>query len=185
MILFVLAYLGGVLTIVSPCILPVLPFVFARAGQPFMRSTLPMLAGMATAGPVLTASAFAISALAAAKAVELAGRMAWQLVGGPVAGGSGTPAVPGRPRWHSPVGVTGRARRRARPARRPPPRPAGPASGRRRDRHPHPTPPAPGRPAPCTPPPAPATSWCAAYASWANAPPHASTNAGEHYATSP
>jgi cytochrome c biogenesis protein CcdA len=31
MILFVLAYLGGALTIVSPCILPVLPFVFARA----------------------------------------------------------------------------------------------------------------------------------------------------------
>jgi len=31
MILFLLAYLGGVLTIVSPCILPVLPFVFARA----------------------------------------------------------------------------------------------------------------------------------------------------------
>ena len=47
MILFVLAYLGGVLTIVSPCILPVLPFVFARAGQPFLRSTLPMLVGMA------------------------------------------------------------------------------------------------------------------------------------------
>ncbi len=47
MLLFVLAYLGGVLTIVSPCILPILPFVFARAGQPFMRSTLPMLIGMA------------------------------------------------------------------------------------------------------------------------------------------
>lgn len=47
MILFVLAYLGGVLTIVSPCILPVLPFVFARAGQPFLRGTLPMLVGMA------------------------------------------------------------------------------------------------------------------------------------------
>ncbi|KRB55330.1 cytochrome C biogenesis protein [Rhizobium sp. Root708] len=47
MILFLLAYFGGVLTIVSPCILPVLPFVFARAGQPFMRSTLPMLVGMA------------------------------------------------------------------------------------------------------------------------------------------
>ena len=30
MLIFVLAYLGGVLTIVSPCILPVLPFVFAR-----------------------------------------------------------------------------------------------------------------------------------------------------------
>jgi cytochrome c biogenesis protein CcdA/thiol-disulfide isomerase/thioredoxin len=47
MILFILAYFGGVLTIVSPCILPVLPFVFARAGQPFLRSTLPMLVGMA------------------------------------------------------------------------------------------------------------------------------------------
>jgi cytochrome c biogenesis protein CcdA/thiol-disulfide isomerase/thioredoxin len=47
MILFVLAYLGGVLTIVSPCILPVLPFVFARADQPFVRSGLPLLAGMA------------------------------------------------------------------------------------------------------------------------------------------
>jgi hypothetical protein len=33
MILFVLACLGGVLTIVSPCTLPVLPFVFARAGR--------------------------------------------------------------------------------------------------------------------------------------------------------
>src|SRR5690348_10875926 len=47
MILFLLAYLGGVLTIVSPCILPVLPFVFARADRPFLRSGLPMLAGMA------------------------------------------------------------------------------------------------------------------------------------------
>jgi hypothetical protein len=57
---------------------------------------IPTLARMATAGPVLTASALAISALAAAKAVEMAGRMAWQLAGGPVAGGSGTGAVPGR-----------------------------------------------------------------------------------------
>ena len=47
MTLLVLAYLGGVLTILSPCILPVLPFVFARAGQSFTRSALPMLAGMA------------------------------------------------------------------------------------------------------------------------------------------
>lgn len=45
--LLVLAYLGGVLTIVSPCILPVLPFVFARTGQPFMKGGLPLLAGMA------------------------------------------------------------------------------------------------------------------------------------------
>jgi cytochrome c biogenesis protein CcdA len=47
MVLFVLTYLGGVLTIVSPCILPVLPFVFARADRPFVRSGLPMLIGMA------------------------------------------------------------------------------------------------------------------------------------------
>src|SRR5471030_1342318 len=45
--LLILSYLGGVLTIVSPCILPVLPFVFARTGQPFMKSGLPLLAGMA------------------------------------------------------------------------------------------------------------------------------------------
>jgi cytochrome c biogenesis protein CcdA/thiol-disulfide isomerase/thioredoxin len=45
--LLLLAYLGGILTIVSPCILPVLPFVFARADRPFVRSGLPMLAGMA------------------------------------------------------------------------------------------------------------------------------------------
>lgn len=47
MLLALAAYVGGVLTIVSPCILPVLPFVFARAGQPFLRSGLPMLLGMA------------------------------------------------------------------------------------------------------------------------------------------
>ncbi|MDM9648664.1 cytochrome c biogenesis protein DipZ [Rhizobium sp. S163] len=46
MTLLIIAYLGGVLTIFSPCILPILPFVFSRAGQPFVRSTLPMLLGM-------------------------------------------------------------------------------------------------------------------------------------------
>jgi cytochrome c biogenesis protein CcdA/thiol-disulfide isomerase/thioredoxin len=46
-LLILLAYLGGVLTILSPCILPVLPFVFARADQPFGRTTLTLLAGMA------------------------------------------------------------------------------------------------------------------------------------------
>jgi cytochrome c biogenesis protein CcdA/thiol-disulfide isomerase/thioredoxin len=45
--LFLLAFLGGALTIVSPCILPVLPFVFARSDQPFSRATAPLLAGMA------------------------------------------------------------------------------------------------------------------------------------------
>jgi cytochrome c biogenesis protein CcdA/thiol-disulfide isomerase/thioredoxin len=47
MILFILSYIGGALTIISPCILPVLPFVFARADQPFVRSGLPLLLGMA------------------------------------------------------------------------------------------------------------------------------------------
>ena len=47
MILPLLAFLGGVLTILSPCILPVLPFVFARANQRFATSGLPMLIGMA------------------------------------------------------------------------------------------------------------------------------------------
>jgi len=53
MLLFVLAYLGGVLTIVSPCILPVIPFVLARADRPFLRNGLPMLIGMALAFAVV------------------------------------------------------------------------------------------------------------------------------------
>jgi cytochrome c biogenesis protein CcdA/thiol-disulfide isomerase/thioredoxin len=57
MLIYVLAFVGGVLTILSPCILPVLPFVFARADQPFRRSGLPLLVGMA-----LTFSAVAIAA---------------------------------------------------------------------------------------------------------------------------
>jgi cytochrome c biogenesis protein CcdA/thiol-disulfide isomerase/thioredoxin len=47
MLTFILAYLGGVLTIISPCILPVVPFVFASADRPFVRGGLPLLAGMA------------------------------------------------------------------------------------------------------------------------------------------
>jgi cytochrome c biogenesis protein CcdA/thiol-disulfide isomerase/thioredoxin len=47
MFLILVAYLGGILTILSPCILPVLPFVFARSDQPFGRSGLPILLGMA------------------------------------------------------------------------------------------------------------------------------------------
>ncbi len=58
MTLFLLAFLGGALTIVSPCILPVLPFVFARADRPFFRNGLPLLVGMA-------ATFAAVSALAA------------------------------------------------------------------------------------------------------------------------
>ncbi|WP_432731121.1 cytochrome c biogenesis protein DipZ [Variovorax sp. W6] len=49
MLLLIVAYLGGLLTILSPCILPVLPFVFARADRPFRSHGLPMLLGMALA----------------------------------------------------------------------------------------------------------------------------------------
>ena len=66
MLLLLLAFLGGVLTILSPCILPVLPFVFARADRPFVRSGLPMLVGMA-----LTFAAVAtLAAVAGGWAVE-------------------------------------------------------------------------------------------------------------------
>ena len=59
MLIYVLAFVGGVLTILSPCILPVLPFVFSRADQPFGRSGLPLLLGMAlTFCAVATAAAF-------------------------------------------------------------------------------------------------------------------------------
>ncbi len=61
MLLFVLAYLGGAFTIVSPCILPVLPFVFARADQPFIRSGLPLLLGLTiTFAGVATLAAFGL-----------------------------------------------------------------------------------------------------------------------------
>jgi cytochrome c biogenesis protein CcdA/thiol-disulfide isomerase/thioredoxin len=46
-IIAVLAFIGGALTVLSPCTLPVLPFVFARADRPFARSTLPLLLGLA------------------------------------------------------------------------------------------------------------------------------------------
>lgn len=49
MSLFTLAYLAGVLTIISPCILPIVPFILARTNQPFARSGLPMLLGLAVA----------------------------------------------------------------------------------------------------------------------------------------
>ena len=47
MTIVILVFLGGVLTILSPCILPVLPFVFARSEQKFLTNGLPMLVGMA------------------------------------------------------------------------------------------------------------------------------------------
>ncbi len=46
MLIFILAFLGGVLTLLSPCVLPVVPFIFSRSDQPFRKSGLPMLIGM-------------------------------------------------------------------------------------------------------------------------------------------
>ena len=47
MTIYLIAFAGGVLTIASPCILPVLPFVFARATGSFRRNSFPLLVGMA------------------------------------------------------------------------------------------------------------------------------------------
>ena len=47
--MLLLVFLGGVLTILSPCILPVVPLVFARAERSFVRETLPLLFGLALA----------------------------------------------------------------------------------------------------------------------------------------
>jgi cytochrome c biogenesis protein CcdA/thiol-disulfide isomerase/thioredoxin len=59
--MLVLAFLGGVLTILSPCILPIIPLVFARTGRSFRRELLPMLGGLAlaftTAALIATATA--------------------------------------------------------------------------------------------------------------------------------
>ncbi len=57
MLIFILAYLGGLLTIFSPCVLPVLPFIFARAGQSFRSNGLPILIGMAATFTVLASLA--------------------------------------------------------------------------------------------------------------------------------
>jgi cytochrome c biogenesis protein CcdA len=59
MLLVALTYLAGVLTILSPCILPVLPFVFSRAQQSFLRSGVPLLAGMCVTFSALSAVALA------------------------------------------------------------------------------------------------------------------------------
>ncbi|MBP2309747.1 redoxin domain-containing protein [Azospirillum melinis] len=77
MILFLVSFLAGALTIVSPCILPVVPFVFSRAGQPLFRGILPMLFGMvASFAGVATLSAvgggWAVEANGAGRAAAIA-----------------------------------------------------------------------------------------------------------------
>ena len=74
MTFIVLAYIGGILTIISPCVLPVVPFVFARAGRPFGTSILPLLVGMAVTF-ALVATLAAVGGSWVVKANEL-GRIA-------------------------------------------------------------------------------------------------------------
>lgn len=59
MILLILTYLAGVLTILSPCILPVLPFVFSRAQGSFLKNGVPLLLGMALTFSLLSGLALA------------------------------------------------------------------------------------------------------------------------------
>ena len=54
MLLIVIAFVGGAFTVLSPCILPVVPFVFARSDQPFLTGRLPMLLGLALTFALLT-----------------------------------------------------------------------------------------------------------------------------------
>jgi len=57
MLIFLLAYAGGILTIFSPCVLPVLPFIFVRSEQSFRRVGLPILVGMAATFTLLASLA--------------------------------------------------------------------------------------------------------------------------------
>ncbi|HEY2807347.1 MAG TPA: cytochrome c biogenesis protein DipZ [Steroidobacteraceae bacterium] len=66
MLLLLVAYLAGVLTILSPCILPVLPFIFARADRPFLTSGLPLLASMALVFAVVATLASVVGGWAVA-----------------------------------------------------------------------------------------------------------------------
>lgn len=67
MTLAIAAFVAGMLTVLSPCILPVLPFVFARNNRPFAQGSLPLLAGL-VASFALVAS---LGAVAGAWAVQL------------------------------------------------------------------------------------------------------------------
>ena len=57
MLFYLLAYLGGLLTIISPCVLPVVPFLFVQAGRPFRQGVLPTLVGMAVTFSLVAAAA--------------------------------------------------------------------------------------------------------------------------------
>ena len=63
--LLLLAALGGMLAVGSPCVLPVLPFVLARTGRSAVRDTMPFLLGLiimfAAAGSIAGAGLLALA----------------------------------------------------------------------------------------------------------------------------
>ncbi|SAK45558.1 cytochrome c biogenesis protein transmembrane region [Caballeronia catudaia] len=72
MSLIVIAFLGGVFTVLSPCILPVVPFVFARSDKPFITDRLPLLVGLA--GTFALVTALGVAGLAGAAQLSEYGR---------------------------------------------------------------------------------------------------------------
>jgi cytochrome c biogenesis protein CcdA/thiol-disulfide isomerase/thioredoxin len=69
--MLLLAFLAGVLTILSPCVLPVLPLVFARTHRGFFTDTLPVLLGL---GLVFVVTSVFVVAVGVAVPVASAGR---------------------------------------------------------------------------------------------------------------
>lgn len=64
--LFFLTYLAGFLTIVSPCIFPILPFLAVRSGIPWHKGGLPLLLGLA----LTFAAVSSLAAVAGSWAIE-------------------------------------------------------------------------------------------------------------------
>lgn len=57
MTMIIITYVAGLLTILSPCILPVLPFIFSQSGKSFYKSGLPLLLGMSVTFSLFSALA--------------------------------------------------------------------------------------------------------------------------------
>ncbi|SAK47537.1 cytochrome c biogenesis protein transmembrane region [Caballeronia temeraria] len=72
MSLIFIAFLGGVFTVLSPCILPVVPFVFARSDKPFITDRLPLLIGLA--GTFALVTGIGVAGLAGAAQLSQYGR---------------------------------------------------------------------------------------------------------------
>lgn len=60
--MLLLAYLGGLLTILSPCILPIVPLAFSRADRSMTREIFPMLLGLAAVFALVASIATASAA---------------------------------------------------------------------------------------------------------------------------